>query len=82
MKGCVWIDSEADLRCLAAKIQEANVKEVAIDLEAHSWRSFSGFTCLMQISVRPDVLRTEVSGPSDKVCLLIEICIQMKQNFT
>jgi len=73
MKGCVWIDSEADLRCLAAKIQEANVKEVAIDLEAHSWRSFSGFTCLMQISVRPDVLRTEVSGPSDKVCLLIDI---------
>jgi len=82
MKGCIWIDGEADLRCLAAKIQEANVKEIAIDLEAHSWRSFSGFTCLMQISVRPDALRTEMSGPSDKVCLLIEFCIQMKQNIT
>ena len=28
----------------------AAVKEVAIDLEAHSYRSYYGFACLMQVS--------------------------------
>ena len=28
------------------------VREIAIDLEAHSYRSFQGFTCLMQLSTR------------------------------
>ena len=28
------------------------VKEIAIDLEHHSYRSFQGFTCLMQVSTR------------------------------
>jgi len=28
------------------------VKEIAVDLEAHSYRSFSGLTCLLQLSVR------------------------------
>lgn len=28
------------------------MKEIAIDLEHHNFRSFQGFTCLMQVSVR------------------------------
>ena len=27
-------------------------KEIAIDLEYHSYRSFAGFVCLMQVSTR------------------------------
>lgn len=38
------------LQELAYKLEGA--KEVAVDLEAHSFRSFQGFTCLMQISDR------------------------------
>lgn len=30
------------------------VKEIAVDLEHHRHRSFSGFVCLMQISTRHD----------------------------
>ncbi|ABO99007.1 predicted protein, partial [Ostreococcus lucimarinus CCE9901] len=35
---------------LAAHLEEC--KEFAVDLEHHSYRSFKGFTCLMQISTR------------------------------
>lgn len=31
-----------------------NQKEIAIDLEYHSYRSYQGFTCLMQISTRKE----------------------------
>ena len=33
-------------------ITTLGAKELAIDLEHHSYRSFQGFTCLMQISTR------------------------------
>jgi len=36
------------------KSNRANVKEIAVDLEHHNYRSFMGFTCLMQISTRSD----------------------------
>jgi len=32
----------------------SSVPEFAIDLEAHNYRSFQGFVCLMQISTRQD----------------------------
>jgi exosome complex exonuclease RRP6 len=44
-----YIYREEDLEGL---IQELlNVREIAIDLENHSYRSFQGFTCLMQVSL-------------------------------
>ena len=52
MKGCAWIDRESDLIALSSRLTQKSVREIAVDLEAHSWRSFGGFTCLMQISVR------------------------------
>jgi exosome complex exonuclease RRP6 len=45
-----WIDSSKALDSMARKLR--NVKEIAIDLEAHSYRSFAGLVCLMQISIR------------------------------
>jgi exosome complex exonuclease RRP6 len=32
----------------------AGVTEIAVDLEAHSYRSFLGFVCLMQLSTRDE----------------------------
>ena len=55
LEGCVFIDNDQDLAVLSERLGKSDVKEIAVDLEAHSFRSFSGFTCLMQISVRTDV---------------------------
>ena len=41
------IDKVEQLESLFVKLKDA--REVAIDLEAHSYRSFLGFTCLMQV---------------------------------
>ncbi|XP_065061459.1 exosome complex component 10-like [Rhopilema esculentum] len=46
------IDDVEKLNGLLEKLKA--VKEVAIDLEHHSYRSFMGFCCLMQISTREE----------------------------
>ncbi|CAO1634416.1 unnamed protein product [Parajaminaea phylloscopi] len=47
-----WIDSAADLDELATHLSEDRVREIAIDLEAHAYRSYQGIACLMQLSTR------------------------------
>ena len=47
-----WIDKPDDLQTLLEKLRVA--KELAVDLEHHSYRTFSGFLCLMQISTREE----------------------------
>lgn len=47
-----FVNTEEELVKLANKLQE--VREIAIDLEAHQYRSFQGFTCLMQLSTRSE----------------------------
>lgn len=47
---CTWVDTVAALHELASTLE--CVSEIAIDLEHHSYRTFQGFTCLMQISTR------------------------------
>ena len=47
-----YIDTVEDLEDMAAKLSKAS--HIAVDLEAHSFRSFQGFTCLMQLSDRKD----------------------------
>ena len=65
MKG-IWIDTERDLIQLVDRINLDDMREIAIDLEAHSFRSFSGFVCLMQLSLRrPKVDGDTVAQPSD-----------------
>ena len=55
----IWIDTEDDLKLFSARIENDNLNEIAVDLEAHSYRSFSGFTCLMQISLRRPTIVSE-----------------------
>lgn len=49
---CSWIDTPAELEEVARKLDQ--VTEIAIDLEAHAYRSYQGFVCLMQISTRTE----------------------------
>jgi len=37
---------------MAEHLKEETSQEIAIDLEHHSYRSYQGFTCLMQVSTR------------------------------
>ena len=46
------MDTEEQLRQMAEKLQDAT--EIAVDLEHHSFRSFQGLTCLMQLSDREE----------------------------
>lgn len=46
----IMIEKESDLSILLNDLE--NYNEIAVDLEHHSYRSFQGITCLMQISTR------------------------------
>ncbi|ODV92897.1 hypothetical protein CANCADRAFT_11487, partial [Tortispora caseinolytica NRRL Y-17796] len=46
----IWIDTPEQLNDLVDEL--STLKEIAVDLEHHSVRSFYGFVCLMQISSR------------------------------
>ncbi|KAF5374147.1 hypothetical protein D9615_008827 [Tricholomella constricta] len=47
-----WVSTIEDLQSMLAKLRQAT--EIAVDLEHHSYRSYSGFLCLMQISTRDE----------------------------
>ncbi|KAE8269890.1 hypothetical protein A4X09_0g2442 [Tilletia walkeri] len=47
-----WVDTAQGINALLAHLKEDRVREIAIDLEHTSYRSYMGLTCLMQISTR------------------------------
>lgn len=47
-----WVSTPLEFAAMLDKLRIA--KEVAVDLEHHSYRSWSGFVCLMQISTREE----------------------------
>jgi hypothetical protein len=47
-----WVATPEDLEHLLQKLR--HVSEIAVDLEHHSYRSYYGFLCLMQISTREE----------------------------
>ena len=47
-----WVSTRAQLTALIDKLRES--REIAIDLEYHSYRAYRGFVCLMQISTREE----------------------------
>ncbi|CAF1195051.1 unnamed protein product [Adineta steineri] len=63
---CLFVDSLDKLKTMMDHIEIQS--ELAVDLEHHSYRSYQGFTCLMQISSRTEdflidtlILRDELS---------------------
>ena len=47
-----WVETKEGLEEMINKLRQA--QEIAVDLEHHSYRSFQGFLCLMQISTREE----------------------------
>jgi exosome complex exonuclease RRP6 len=47
-----WVSTRAQLSEVIDKLRKA--REIALDLEYHSYRTYSGFVCLMQISTREE----------------------------
>ena len=47
-----WVSTAAEFDSILDKLRRA--QEIAIDLEHHSYRTFAGFVCLMQISTREE----------------------------
>jgi len=43
----LYVDSEDKLATLRDHLNEERVLEIAIDLEAHTMRSYQGLTCLL-----------------------------------
>jgi exosome complex exonuclease RRP6 len=47
-----WISTAAEFASMLDKLRSA--KEIAVDLEHHSYRTWAGFLCLMQITTREE----------------------------
>ena len=62
-----WVDTPKALEELSRKLR--SVTEIAMDLEAHNYRSFAGFLCLMQISIRDGSAGTVESFLIDTLAL-------------
>ncbi|KAI9911246.1 hypothetical protein PsorP6_009070 [Peronosclerospora sorghi] len=53
----LWVSSEETLAKMMQSLTAADARVIAVDLEHHSYRSYMGLTCLMQISIaREDFL--------------------------
>lgn len=50
-----------------------HAQEIAVDLEHHSYRSYSGFLCLMQISDREEDWVIDLLAVRDEVEALNEV---------
>ncbi|KAG2365124.1 ribonuclease H-like domain-containing protein [Suillus spraguei] len=58
----VYVSTPSALLSMAIKLKAA--KEIAIDLEHHSYRTYRGFLCLMQISTREEDFIIDLLVPS------------------
>ncbi|KAG1751039.1 ribonuclease H-like domain-containing protein [Suillus lakei] len=58
----VYISTPSALSSMATKLKTA--KEIAVDLEHHSYRTYRGFLCLMQISTRKEDFIIDLLVPS------------------
>ena len=70
---CTWVATEAELKATVAKLQCDSVNEIAVDLEAHSYRSFQGFVCLMQLSTRFEDFLVDTLALRSQLHLLLPV---------
>ena len=47
-----WVSTKQQIEQLRDHLAEDRVKEIAVDLEHHSYRTYQGIVCLMQLSTR------------------------------
>lgn len=58
----IYVSTPSALLSMATKLKTA--KEIAVDLEHHSYRTYRGFLCLMQISTREEDFIIDLLVPS------------------
>ncbi|CAG8483597.1 6377_t:CDS:10 [Diversispora eburnea] len=63
-----WVDKLDGLLDMCQKLE--NSQEIAVDLEHHNYRSYQGFTCLMQISTREEDFIIDVLELRNRLHLL------------
>lgn len=66
-----FISTESQLKEMLAELQKA--REIAVDLEHHSYRTFQGITCLMQVSTRDHDYLLDTIALRDDLHLLNEV---------
>jgi len=66
-----WVSTAEDFQQMLAKLK--NATEIAVDLEHHSYRSYSGFLCLLQISDRNEDWVVDLLAVRDEVESLNEV---------
>ena len=66
-----WVDTIDTFQSMLSKLRRAT--EIAVDLEHHSYRSYSGFLCLMQISDREEDWIIDLLAVRDVVESLNEV---------
>lgn len=66
-----WVDTPKGFEAMLAKLR--NATEIAVDLEHHSYRSYAGFLCLMQISDRHEDWIIDLLAIRDEVEALNEV---------
>jgi exosome complex exonuclease RRP6 len=66
-----YVDTTSKLTTMIDTLR--NAREIAVDLEHHSYRSFAGFVCLMQISTREADWVIDCLTLRDEICALNEV---------
>ncbi|KAK0185739.1 ribonuclease H-like domain-containing protein [Armillaria mellea] len=66
-----WVSAPEELQTMLGKLRQ--VTEIAVDLEHHSYRTYAGFLCLMQISTREEDWIIDVLSLRDKLEILNEV---------
>lgn len=65
-----WVDTEEALMDMMKHLE--GYEELAVDLEHHNYRSYQGFTCLMQLSTRDEDFVIDTLELRDKLWMLNE----------
>lgn len=72
----MFVDKESDLNVMMKELSEAT--EVAIDVEHHSYRTFQGITCLLQLSTRTKDYIVDTLALREELHVLNEITANPK----
>ncbi|XP_031629161.1 exosome component 10 [Contarinia nasturtii] len=72
----MYVDKENDLNVMLKELEEA--KEIAIDVEHHSYRTFQGITCLLQLSTRTKDYIVDTLALRDELHILNEVTANPK----
>lgn len=72
----VYVDNEKELSAMIEALRQE--KEIAVDVEHHSYRTFQGITCLLQLSTRTHDYIVDTLALRDELHVLNEVFTNSK----